>query len=132
MRRESKGKNEAEKAERKRLQLKLTGWQRVYGRKGQTPASRLGSAWMMRAQFEKAKKLISAQEKWCSSPNHSGDFPTDLSLDSLVSLLLGTARLHCHCYKVQDLEMMIRLSREFGFVISAFHHALEAYKLAPV
>jgi hypothetical protein len=29
------------------------------------------------------------------------------------------------------MEMMIRLSKEFGFKISAFHHALEAYKLRP-
>lgn len=56
-------------------------------------------------------------------------FPTDLSLNGLVALLRGKARLHVHGYETQDLEMMMRLSREFNFNISAFHHALEAYML---
>jgi hypothetical protein len=28
--------------------------------------------------------------------------------------------------------MMIRLSEEFGFNVTAFHHALEAWKIAPL
>jgi hypothetical protein len=46
-------------------------------------------------------------------------------------LLQGTnVTLHNHCYEVEDLEMMMRLSQEFGFKIAAFHHASEAWKLA--
>ncbi len=30
------------------------------------------------------------------------------------------------------MEMMIRTSHEFGFKISTFHHALEAWKIAPL
>ena len=57
-------------------------------------------------------------------------FPYDLSLNGLGALLRGKARLHLHCYKVQDLEMAIRVSKEFNFSITAFHHALEAYQIA--
>lgn len=30
------------------------------------------------------------------------------------------------------MEMMIRLSKEFGFSITTFHHALEAYKIPDI
>jgi imidazolonepropionase-like amidohydrolase len=105
---------------------------RVYGRsRGTLPSSRMGSAWLMRERFDAARKLMREQEQWCSvDPHPSATFPYDLALDSLTAILRGAARLHIHCYQIQDLEMVLRLSHEFGFNVSAFHHALEAYKLA--
>jgi hypothetical protein len=37
------------------------------------------------------------------------------------------ARLNVHCYEVRDFEAMLRVADEFGFRVSAFHHALEAW-----
>jgi imidazolonepropionase-like amidohydrolase len=111
---------------------------RVYGRHGQTPMSRMGSAWMMREKFDAVRNLKERQESWCSeslaakaagTAAPASMFPHDLALEPLVNLFRKEARLHIHCYMVQDLEMILRLSDEFGFQVSAFHHALEAYKL---
>ena len=102
----------------------------VYGSQGRTPASRMGSAWVMREKFEAASKLVAAQDDWCTAPNSAERFPTDLSLDSLGALLRGSLVLHTHCYRSQDFSMMFRLSDEFNFKIAAFHHALEAWKVA--
>ena len=49
-----------------------------------------------------------------------------------VAVLSGKANLNVHCYMVQDLEMIMRTSKEFNFTVKAFHHALEAWKIAPV
>lgn len=99
------------------------------------PTTRMGAAYKMRAQFLEAKRLMQAQDDWdeaCTTGvPQAARRPVDLSLDSLVALLRGEAKLHNHCYQVHDMTMMIRLSHEFGFKIAAFHHALEAYKLLP-
>jgi imidazolonepropionase-like amidohydrolase len=38
--------------------------------------------------------------------------------------------VHIHCYRSDEMAIMLDLSKEFGFKISAFHHAIEAYKIA--
>jgi imidazolonepropionase-like amidohydrolase len=83
----------------------------------------------MRAKFESAYNLMKKQESWCSEDKPLGAFPNDRSLDSLISLIRHEARLNNHCYQIQDFEMMFRLSDEFGFNITTFHHALEAWKI---
>ncbi|EFC48278.1 amidohydrolase family protein [Naegleria gruberi] len=110
---------------------------RVYGRSFKTmPYSRMGSAFLMRKIFSDSKKLMLDQDNWdCNESvrKTTPSRPYDLTLDPVVGLLRGVnITLNVHCYEVQDLEMMIRLSKEFGFKISAFHHALEAYKIADI
>jgi hypothetical protein len=106
---------------------------RVYGNKGMMPESRLGSGWLFRERFSKAKKLLQDQQDWCRSPAServTPRFPQDPELESLVALLRGDVLLNVHCYETYDIEMMVRHSKEFGFNISAFHHAMEAWKVA--
>eukprot|EP01119_Soliformovum_irregulare_P019141 TRINITY_DN6005_c0_g3_i1.p1 TRINITY_DN6005_c0_g3~~TRINITY_DN6005_c0_g3_i1.p1 ORF type:complete len:897 (+),score=188.82 TRINITY_DN6005_c0_g3_i1:43-2691(+) len=103
---------------------------RVYGqRRGVTPSARMGSAWLMRNILSQAQQLNKAQQIWCQQTQHSAGYPVDLSLDGLVALLRGEARLNVHAYQVHDFEMLIRLSKEFQFSIAAFHHSLEAWKV---
>ena len=35
-----------------------------------------------------------------------------------------------HCYKAEEMAMMIDLSKEFGYHAGTFHHGVEAYKIA--
>ena len=44
---------------------------------------------------------------------------------------LYPVRLQVHCYEPNDMEMMIRNKKEFGFNIVTFHHATEAHMIAP-
>ena len=102
---------------------------RVYGRKGQTPMSRMGHGWLMRQALAKAKALRDAQQRWDRAGNNAKPRPTDLALEPLVALLDGKVRLQVHCYEVHDIETLIRIAGEFGFKIAAIHHALEAWKI---
>jgi len=106
---------------------------RVFGRKGVTPMSRLGSAWVMRQRFEQAAQLVQKQDAWCQSSTEkqsSTPFPNDRQHESLASLLRGEVRLNTHCYVTHDFEMILRLAAEFNFNITTFHHALGAWRVA--
>jgi imidazolonepropionase-like amidohydrolase len=61
-----------------------------------------------------------------------GDDPpaTDLRLETLVGVMKGDIRVHIHCYRADEMSTMLDLAKEFGFHIAAFHHGVEAYKLA--
>jgi imidazolonepropionase-like amidohydrolase len=45
-------------------------------------------------------------------------------------VLAGKILVHNHCYRADEMATMIDLSKEFGYKITAFHHAVEAYKVA--
>jgi imidazolonepropionase-like amidohydrolase len=53
----------------------------------------------------------------------------DLKREALAGILNGDVRLHIHCYRADDMATYLAISREFGFRITAFHHATEAYKI---
>jgi hypothetical protein len=75
----------------------------------------MGAAYKMRAQFLAAKQLMQAQDDWdeaCANGiSQPARRPVDLSLDSLVALLRGEAKLHNHCYQLHDMEVRSLLSR---------------------
>ncbi|KAF9178506.1 hypothetical protein BGZ50_007671 [Haplosporangium sp. Z 11] len=105
------------------------------------PATRLGAGWLFRDQFAKATKLKQAQDDWCNAAErlpHFGrhrlntPFPEDLKYESLVGILRDDVKLNIHCYETHDLEAMVRHSNEFKFKISAFHHALDAYRVPEI
>jgi imidazolonepropionase-like amidohydrolase len=42
----------------------------------------------------------------------------------------GDIQVHVHCYRADEMAIMLDLAREFGFRIAAFHHGVEAYKIS--
>jgi imidazolonepropionase-like amidohydrolase len=54
----------------------------------------------------------------------------DLKLETLAEVLSGNIRVHVHCYRSDEMATMLDVADEFGFKIAAFHHAVEAYKIA--
>ncbi len=108
---------------------------RVYGSKGQAPSTRMGNV----AGFRKA--WIDAQEyrdKWREYESNSeagkeAKAPKrDLKLETLVGVLEGDILIQNHCYRADEMAQMIDIGKEFGYKIQAFHHAVEAYKVAPL
>lgn len=97
---------------------------------------------MLRQALSQAQQLIEAQEDWCSAAESlsttesdihlDSHFPEDSKLESLTALLRGQVKLNIHCYETHDIEAMLRHAEEFNFNISAFHHALEAYKIPDI
>ena len=56
----------------------------------------------------------------------------DLAMDTLMGVLNGQILVHNHCYRADEMAIMIDMSKEFGYKITSFHHAVEAYKIRDI
>ncbi len=54
----------------------------------------------------------------------------DLQLDALVEILEGRRLVHAHSYRADEIVMLLKVAKEFGFRISSLQHVLEGYKVA--
>jgi imidazolonepropionase-like amidohydrolase len=127
---------------------------RVYGGKGRAPSTRMGNvagyrqafadAQDYRRQWQKYERELADYESGKSSgdgkrrkdkKDSKSDSPPqqpkrDLRLETLVGAMNGEIPVHIHCYRADEMTIMLDLAREFGFKIAAFHHGVEAYKIA--
>jgi imidazolonepropionase-like amidohydrolase len=100
---------------------------RVYGQKG-GPSTRMGNIATTRATWLKAAAY---KRKWDKYEKDGGDMPErDLAMDTLRGVLAGKILVHNHCYRADEMAIMIDLSHEMGYKIGTFHHAVESYKIA--
>ncbi|MBB1275313.1 MULTISPECIES: amidohydrolase [Pseudoalteromonas] len=106
---------------------------RVYGRQGVLPSTRMGNmagyrmAWAEAAEYKRAWDKYDADYEAGLNP----EAPVrDIKHDTLRGVLEGEVRIHNHCYKAEEMAMMIDLSKEFGYHAGTFHHGVEAYKIA--
>ncbi len=103
---------------------------RVYGSKGSPPSTRMGNVAGYRAAWIEAAQYARKWDAWRASGG-KGEMPgRDLKLDTLAGVLKGEILVQNHCYRADEMAIMIDIAREFGFKIRAFHHASEAYKIA--
>jgi len=107
---------------------------RVYGSKG-GPFTRMGNVAGYRQAWIDAKEY---QKKWADyrekhAAGEAVDAPKqDLKLDTLVGALEGDIKVHMHCYRADEMMVMMDVMKEFGYQIDSFHHAIESYKIADV
>ena len=100
---------------------------RVYASRG--PSTRMGNVAGYRAAYIQAAAYRTKWDAW--NKNHKGDPPTrDLGLETLAEVLRGNILPQMHCYRADEMAQMLDVAKEFGFKIRAFHHAVEAYKIA--
>lgn len=132
---------------------------RVYGSRRQFPSTGMGNVAGYREAFAKAQEYdrkwkaywkkaeayeaehgadaqSSHRRRGAKKKDDGGDPPEapdrDLQLETLAGVLNGEILLQWHCYRSDEMVNAINISREFGFKITAFHHAVEAYKIADV
>ena len=103
---------------------------RVYGSKGQMTQTRMGNIAVARSAWIKAQAY---KRKWDKYYKNGGDMPErDLAMDTLKGVPDGKILIQNHCYRADEMAQMIDMSKEFGYHITAFHHAVEAYKIADI
>lgn len=103
---------------------------RVYGSRNQSPATGMGNMAGYRAAFIAAQDYREKWDKWRRTGE--GAPPTrNLQNETIAGVLDGSILVQNHCYRADEMALMLDLGREFDFKITAFHHAIEAYKLAP-
>ncbi len=106
----------------------------VPGQPRRYPATRMGVEETIRGAFSEARdykkawdeynKRAAAGEKNLISPRR------DLRLEPLVEVLEGKRYVHSHCYREDEILMLLRVAKEFGFKVRTFQHVLEGYKVA--
>jgi imidazolonepropionase-like amidohydrolase len=101
---------------------------RVYGSKGKMPSTRMGNIALARETWIKARAY---KREWDKYEAKGGDMPErDLAMDTLKGVLEGKILIHNHCYRADEMANMIDMSKEFGYHIASFEHAVEGYKIA--
>jgi imidazolonepropionase-like amidohydrolase len=126
---------------------------RVYGSNDRAPSTRMGNVAGYRQAFADAqeyrgqwqeyeRELVEYESKNAGDGKKKkdkekgeGDEPPqppkrDLRLDTLVAAMDGDIQVHVHCYRADEMAILLDLAREFGFRVAAFHHGVEAYKIA--
>jgi imidazolonepropionase-like amidohydrolase len=107
---------------------------RTYGTRNQLPATRMGNFEVMRAAFIEAREYMRQWDDYDAKVKKGDKDATppkkDLKLEALADILRGKLLVQIHCYRADEFLTEMALAKEFGYKIRAFHHALEAYKVA--
>ncbi len=92
---------------------------RVYGSKGRMPSTRMGN-------------LAVNRETWLAAIDYANDpkAKRDLAKETLVGVLKGEILIQNHCYRADEMALVLDMAKEMGYKVTAFHHAVEAYKIA--
>ncbi len=97
------------------------------------PATRMGVEDTIREAFNEAKIYKAAWDEY-NAKVARGDHPLpprrDLKLEALKEVLEGNRYVHAHCYRADEILMLIRVADEMGFKVRTFQHVLEGYKVA--
>src|SRR5271168_701806 len=98
------------------------------------PATRMGVEETIRGAFTEARdyqrawadynKRVAAGDKSAIPPRR------DLRLEPLIEVLEGKRYVHAHCYREDEILMLLRVAKEFGFKVRTLQHVLEGYKVA--
>ena len=115
---------------------------RVYGSRDQLPSTRMGNFAVQRQALVDAQEYIREWDAY-NGKIKRGDKDgkdkdakdatppkRDLKLEALADILRGKLMVQIHIYRADEMLTEIAMAKEFGYKIRAFHHALEAYKVA--
>ncbi len=91
---------------------------RVYGGRGRKPSTRMGNFAVNRQTWLDA--IAYAEQD---------DPKRDLGKETLVGVLDGDILVHNHCYRADEMALVMDMAKEMGYKVSTFHHAVEAYKI---
>jgi imidazolonepropionase-like amidohydrolase len=117
---------------------------RVYGDDDQFPSTRMGNVAGYRQAFADAQDYMEDWKEYdgelakYENEKAEGDEDAvppkppkrDLKLETLAEVMRGNILVHNHCYRADEMATMLDIAQEFGYRIAAFHHGVEAYKLA--
>ncbi|MFN3990690.1 MAG: amidohydrolase [Erythrobacter sp.] len=91
---------------------------RVYGSRGRMPSTRMGNFAVNR-------------QTWLDAIEYANNDKArrDLAKETLVGVLRGEILVHNHCYRADEMALVLDMAKEMGYKVTAFHHAVEAYKI---
>jgi imidazolonepropionase-like amidohydrolase len=107
---------------------------RVYGARDQLPSTRMGNFAVQRQALVEAQDYIREWDAYNAKVKRGDKDATppkhDLKLEALADVLRGKLMVQIHCYRADEMLTEMAMAKEFGYNLRAFHHAVEAYKVA--
>ena len=97
------------------------------------PATRMGVEETIRDAFTRAKDYRREWQEYEAKKQSDKNAIAprrDLMLDALVEILEGKRMIHSHCYRDDEILMLLNLGDEIGFHVQTLQHVLEGYKVA--
>ena len=118
--------------------VKFALGENVKARTDRFPNTRMGvEATLKRAFFEALdyrrqwQEYDRAQERGGRRARRMLEPRRDLRLEALAGILDQEVFIHCHCYRADEILMLLRTADELGIRIQSLQHVLEGYKIAP-
>ena len=97
------------------------------------PHTRMGVEAVLRRALSAGQEY---REGWdlYESRVRAGEHPDpprrDLRLEALAGILDGSIRVHSHCYRADEIQMLLRVAEDYGIRVATLQHVLEGYKVA--
>lgn len=89
---------------------------RVYASRG--PSTRMGN-------FAKNRQMWFDAQEYAAGDREK----RDLGKETLAGVLDGDILVHNHCYRADEMALVMDMAKEAGYKVTAFHHAVESYKI---
>ncbi|MFZ6009632.1 MAG: amidohydrolase, partial [Bacteroidota bacterium] len=88
------------------------------GGNGIVPRTRMGVEFVIREAFSKAKAYMEAWDNYNKQKMQKGFRGTppeyNYRLETLAEVLKGNIIVHCHSYRADELQMMLKVCKDFG------------------
>jgi imidazolonepropionase-like amidohydrolase len=100
----------------------------------QYPATRMGVEEVLRDAFTSAREYMQSWDDYEAARKRGDEVIAprrDLLMEEMADILRGKVFVHSHCYRADEIMMLMNVAKEFGFKIRTFQHVLEGYKVAP-
>jgi imidazolonepropionase-like amidohydrolase len=114
--------------------VKFALGENVTRRIGRFPNTRMGVEATIERAFDEARAYAARWDayKKIKDPVQAGPPPRrDLRLEALSEVLSGSYKIHSHCYRLDEILMLLRVASRYGVRVQSLQHVLEGYKVAP-
>jgi imidazolonepropionase-like amidohydrolase len=104
-------------------------------RNNEQPSTRMGVEFVIRKAFSEGKEYMEAWDKYNKDKQAKGfrGAPPaySLRLQTMADIIKGDIIVHCHSYRADEINMLLRVCKDFGVKRIVFQHTNEGFKVAP-
>jgi imidazolonepropionase-like amidohydrolase len=108
---------------------------RVHGSGGIVPRTRMGVEFVIRQAFTLASEYSQSWDDYNKQKGQKGFRAAppayNQRLEVLAEVLKGNIIIHCHSYRADELQMMLKVCKDFKIKKIVFQHVNEGFKVAP-
>ena len=113
--------------------VKFALGENVTRRVGRFPNTRMGVEATIERAFEEGRAYRNTMKAYEAAKAKGDAVPPprrDLRLEALAGILDGSIKIHSHCYRNDEILMLLRVASRYGVRVQSLQHVLEGYKVA--